>query len=261
MIYHKELRGKLDRFKRPVMRTFAMDLSDEILLSPILQGDLTKTLARGECLRDILRGDTDMDVCRIRLHTPSGTDLAVRVDPEKLLLDAAPAFLAEGFQGSLPIGQLFALIKHGQEHSIQGMVVVDVSYTGGRRLLGRESHRLSFLVYKGRIVWETVECGSETVRNQFLKILRVDENVSRLCGVGFGLVPGLELKGKTDWDEKALGVVSVEFGNNVMFGGIIDSSIHLVCTMLNPEVTVTEADGSFRSYQAGSQGLEPIMEE
>lgn len=154
----------------------------------------------------------------VHITSAAGTDLHLRVDGRKALLDT----------DSLPRGEAYIAPI---EESAQGVAVIDKAFFRGRFV---ESLRLTFSGGHVAGVEAPDSAGVEAFR-ELLAISSGDKDV--IAEFAIGTNPGAtEPIGNIALDEKIGGSVHIAIGMNERFGGRNKSNLHLDLVILKPTV-------------------------
>jgi aminopeptidase len=154
----------------------------------------------------------------VRLTSPAGTDLRLRVSGRKPLVDT----------DSLPHGETYIAPL---EDSAEGVAVIDKAFFRGRRL---ENLRLTFT--GGRVTGvEAIDVSGVESFWELLEASSGDKDV--IAELGIGTNPGvIEPIGNVSLDEKIGGSVHIAVGMNDRFGGKNRSNLHQDLVILKPTV-------------------------
>jgi aminopeptidase len=178
--------------------------------------------ARAEAVAAVLRGRRE-----VRITSPAGTDVTMRIDGRPLDLDIG-VVTDEAKLSNLPAGEV-ALAP--LEDQAEGTVVFDLGFWNGVRIEELETR------------FEHGVCRPIGARMGFEMFVGVLQNASGPANVigelGIGLNPAVgEPCGYMLTDEKILGTIHIAVGDNRMLGGVNDSSLHWDLLVMAPTVTV-----------------------
>ncbi|MFB6203114.1 MAG: aminopeptidase [Candidatus Nanohaloarchaea archaeon] len=135
----------------------------------------------------------------VRVKTPSGTDLTLRIEPEHLELDTGLIHEPGDF-GNLPAGETF-----GPAIAVNGTLVIDhTPIVDGAEGIEIEIEDSEVVAVRG----------PET---ELQRTFEEVENARKLAEFGFGTNPEAHLIGNVLQDEKSLGTVHFAFGDNTFF--------------------------------------------
>ncbi len=182
----------------------------------------------GRPLRRILQ-KTD----RIRITGASGTDLSFRIGGRPVFFhsgDLTPAEYAQGWRvAGLPAGEVFCA---PHEDSADGTAVFEADAVTGD---GFGSLSLEFK--HGRVIKARADRQEEFFHRRFAHATGDKLNIAEFA---FGINPQLSfIRGKA-WDERTPGTIHIALGNNSLWGGKNNASIHWDFFMVRPTI---HADG------------------
>lgn len=186
--------------------------------------DPNKMASLGHMLERVVNGEGTVQVT-----TPHGTNLSFRLDkrsPDYSYGLASEDKVEKGEVVFLPAG---GFEVSADEDSAEGKVVYDTPIRSGR---GRVEN-LALQVVNGRVKQLSARSGKE-IFDRYLSEGKEDEN--RFAFVGFGLNPRLQ-HGFTQ-DDKALGGVTIGFGDNKDKGGKNIASSGWWASMTKATVTI-----------------------
>jgi aminopeptidase len=154
----------------------------------------------------------------VRVASPAGTDLRLRLGDRKALCDT----------DSLPRGEAYIA---PQENSAEGEAVIDQAFVRGKCI---QNLRLTFSA--GRVV--TASAADLTGVESFRELLAASRGEKeRIAEFAIGVNPGArEPVGYIPLDEKIGGSVHIAIGMNENFGGRNRSNLHLDLVILQPTV-------------------------
>jgi leucyl aminopeptidase (aminopeptidase T) len=156
-------------------------------------------------LASLLDGDEE-----VHITTPYGTDLKFRLDRRRICVSGGLTSKEKAERGIVTFLPAGAVEVSANEASAEGKVVYDVPVNVGNGVVAG----LTLRIENGRIVKFAVENGKELF-SHYLEEGKGDSD--RFAFFGFGLNPNLR-HGFTQ-DDKALGGVTVGFGDNENKGG------------------------------------------
>ncbi|MFA6420264.1 MAG: aminopeptidase [archaeon] len=168
----------------------------------------------------------------LKCTTRSGTNLTFTLSPKvKWLPD--DGIITKKLWGNFVSGEAYTTPLR-----VDGTIVLDMFVTG----VGDVSKTpIRARISKGRVVFDSIQCASETARQKFLKILQTDKNASRIGELGLGTnVAVKQLTGGILIDEKFPGL-HVAFGDGYgEYTGIKgrDSLEHNDALLRNPTIVV-----------------------
>lgn len=159
---------------------------------------------------------------RITIRSEAGTDLEALIQGRKGKADTG-LLTEKGTYGNLPGGEAFIAPL---EDSAEGVIAFD----GPIASAGLEHPPILVEIKDGKAL--------RTDQPELRKIFSTVENACVVAEMGIGVNPKAGVIGNILEDEKALGTAHVAFGNNLNFGGVNRSQIHMDGILLNPTVMV-----------------------
>jgi len=156
------------------------------------------------------------------VRTKKGTNISFSASGRRAYVDSGIYNYPHAF-GNLPAGEVCLA---PQEGTARGRVVVD----GSIPYLGKLSSPLVFDFEKGFLV---------KLRGKGSKLLRSilsskGKAAFNLAEFGIGLNPRARLTGDVLEDEKVLGSVHFDLGNNISFGGSVNVPLHIDAVVRSP---------------------------
>jgi leucyl aminopeptidase (aminopeptidase T) len=176
---------------------------------------------------------------RIHITTPAGTDIRASIRGEDVIVECG--FATEpGQEAAFSDGEVSQMPSTG---SAEGVLVID----GPMAHFGLPVRPVSLKVEGGRVVsidGDTTQ--SEGLRDAVEKITDADN----LAEFGIGLNPLSRRNGHFQEEKKARGNVHAALGDNLFYGGEIQSAVHIDMVMYRPTVVLDErvivADGQLQ---------------
>jgi hypothetical protein len=191
---------------------------DDGVLEHELTADPADVAVRTAWLAERLTG-----VDQVRLTTPAGTDLTLRIGGRPILQETG--LLTEpGALGNLPWGEVFVAPL---EASAEGRLVVDLTVGNIR-----PAEPISLTFRQGRVV--EVTGGPEA--GELRQRLGTDPWSWTVGEFGIGANPRARICGKVTVDEKVWGTVHVALGSNLSFGGCNPAATHYDCVVSAPQL-------------------------
>jgi leucyl aminopeptidase (aminopeptidase T) len=192
-----------------------------IPISTFINGGLTAdyNMVNRNCKK---MSDSIKDKTNIRLTSPNGTDITLRIGKYRLDIDNG-FYHKPGSFGNLPAGEVDTAPDKG---STNGTLVVDK--------MGEFGGNINIKVKNGYgIRFE----GSQKLKATVIKLGKDGRNIAE---IGIGTNPNAKITGNVLEDEKVYGTVHMALGNNVSYGGDADVPFHSDGIILKPTL---EADG------------------
>ncbi|MDO4542419.1 MAG: aminopeptidase, partial [Bacillota bacterium] len=123
--------------------------------------------------------------------------------------------------GNLPAGESYIA---PQEGTANGVVVLDGSITN----MGKLKEPITLTFERGNVV--AVKGGTEA--NDLRSILtKAGKGSNNFAELGIGTNEGAVIIGDSLNDEKVLGTAHIALGDNMNYGGRVDSDLHLDCVL------------------------------
>ncbi len=156
------------------------------------------------------------------LVADDGTEITMSLEERAGFADLG-LYRNPGECGNLPAGESYIAPREG---TANGRVVLDGSITN----IGKLSENIILTFKEGRIV--SINGGAEAVVLE--KILaQAGKGSTNLAELGIGTNPGAVMTGDTLNDEKVIGNAHIALGDNINYGGRVESNLHLDCVMTN----------------------------
>ncbi len=197
------------------------------MLWKALDTDYEELKERGEKLGDRLRGGD-----KVRITSDKGTDLEFSIKNRHILVDdgvISQADIESGDVGNnLPCGEVFCAPI---EDSASGRAYFDLAFYRGNKIKGIDA------VFKdGRLM----ETEAEENGQLFQQVLENSQGDKDMIGeFGIGINPEVKRAiGYTITDEKILGSIHIAVGENRMFGGKNESTLHWDLVMMRPSFEI-----------------------
>ena len=174
--------------------------------------------AEGQALAAVWRR-----AARIRVTTPSGTDLSAPIAGESVIVECG--FATEpGQEAAFSDGEVSQMPNEG---AAQGTLVVDgpIAHLGAGDPVRLE-------VRDGRVV--DVQGGIRAER--LAEIVRTIPQADNIAEIGIGLNPACRRNGDFEEEKKARGLVHVAIGDNIFYGGTVECAVHMDMVLYAPDV-------------------------
>lgn len=168
-----------------------------------------------------------------RLTSAKGTDLAFTLDPaRRVMIDAGRFDAAMVDSGditkNLPCGEVYTTPV---EATVEGVALFDLAFVDGAPI-----RDLALTFEKGRLADARAAEGIAAFRKRYDAATGDRDRIGEL---GIGTNPALRAPiGHTLLDEKIFGSVHLALGENRMYGGVNESSMHWDLVMLAPTLAI-----------------------
>ncbi|MFW5953088.1 MAG: aminopeptidase [Candidatus Natronoplasma sp.] len=169
---------------------------------------------------------------KVHITSDKGTDLKFSIGDRHIIVDdgiISEEDIEDGFVGNnLPCGEVFCAPI---EDSANGKAYFDVAFYRGNEIRGIEA-----TFEDGKLV----EANAEKNEELFHEVIEnAQGDKKRIDEFGIGINPEVhQAIGYTITDEKIMGSIRIALGENKMFGGENDSSLHWDLVMLDPSFEV-----------------------
>jgi len=184
------------------------------------RADYEALLGEGRRLQALWKG-----VERIGLTTPGGTDLRADVAGEEVIVECG--FATEpGQEAAFADGEVSQMPREG---TAEGVVVVD----GPIAHLGLPPSPVTLEVEGGRV---RAVRGAAPQADELRRIVDEVEDADNVAEIGIGLNPRCRRNGDFEEEKKARGNVHVALGDNVFYGGSVESGVHIDMVLYRPTV-------------------------
>ncbi|MFB6241239.1 MAG: aminopeptidase [Candidatus Nanosalina sp.] len=211
-------RARSEATKAGVRGASMPKLTKEVMKTSV-QADYQRVREISDKAQSVLK-----DSSEIRIRTPSGTNLTLDVEKEKV--HKLDGILTEpGDFGNIPSGEIF-----GPGINARGKLVID------ELAMAPEASGTEVMIEKNTVV----DVKSDN-SNKLVKKLEEIEGAKNIAEFGFGTNPEAEIIGNNTNDEKILGTVHIAFGDNEFFlpdgdDRIVESEIHWDSVCVKPTV-------------------------
>jgi 2,5-dihydroxypyridine 5,6-dioxygenase len=201
----------------------------EITEDAMMNGGVTADFASIRPMIDrLLKVYTDGNT--IRYTTPAGTDLRASIaNRDGYFVSGVTDH--EGMLQALPTIEVFIAPI---EESVEGIIVVDASCSGG---VGLIDEPIYMDVKAGKIV--SIKGGTAAKKLQEKLSSMKTPNAYQIAEYGVGLNPKCRVIGTTE-DEGRYGTCHFGIGDNTGFGGVSEAPIHLDVILWKPTITIDE---------------------
>jgi leucyl aminopeptidase (aminopeptidase T) len=162
----------------------------------------------------------------IKVTSDLGTNLTASIAgrPYKL---GVPFVREPGQMSTFPGGEVWKGLVSG---SAQGVVVIDTSM----HMLGLLSDHIRYTVRNGKVV----KVDGEKEAKRLLDILENVPNWENIAEIAIGINPKARITGNVSEDKKGLGRVHVALGDDIIYGGTVESPVHLDGVIDKPQVYI-----------------------
>ena len=165
----------------------------------------------------------------IHITTPSGTDVQADIKGEDVIVECG--FATEpGQEAAFSDGEVSQMPSTG---SAEGILVID----GPMAHFGMPVRPMSLRVKRGKIV--SVD-GDSTQAVGIRGVIEKVANADNLAEFGVGLNPLSRRNGDFQEEKKARGSVHAAIGDNLFYGGKIQSAVHIDMVMYRPTVLLDQ---------------------
>ena len=165
----------------------------------------------------------------IHITSPAGTNLSAPIGGEAVMVECG--FATEpGQEAAFSDGEVSQMPRAG---AAEGVVVVD----GPIAHIGVPDTPITLRVTAGRVT--SVEGGSPqaTELKQIVQTIRDADNIAE---IGIGLNPACRRNGDFEEEKKARGLVHVAIGDNIFYGGQVESPVHMDMVIYQPTVLLDD---------------------
>jgi leucyl aminopeptidase (aminopeptidase T) len=165
----------------------------------------------------------------IHLTTPAGTDLKAPIGGEEVIVECG--FATEpGLEAAFSDGEVSQMPRQG---SANGVIVVD----GPIAHIGIPDSPIRLEVSAGRV---TAVEGASRQAAELRQIITSVENADNVAEIGVGLNPLSRQNGDFEEEKKGRGNVHVAIGDNIFYGGSMQSAVHMDMVMYRSTVRLDD---------------------
>lgn len=165
----------------------------------------------------------------IHVTTPAGTDLHAKIAGEEVIVECGFA-TQPGQEAAFSDGEVSQMPS---ENTAKGKIVVD----GPIAHLGQLSEPITLTVENGQVV--SIE-GKTRQADELRNIIENTENARNIAEIGIGLNPMCRRNGDFEEEKKGRGNVHIALGDNIFYGGTIQSPVHMDMVIYHPTVHLDE---------------------
>jgi leucyl aminopeptidase (aminopeptidase T) len=161
---------------------------------------------------------------KIEILGGNGTELELKLVNRKVFVEDYFSYYCDNFF-QIPSGEVYVA---PEEECSNGIIKISSKYLGLIQFdVLSELH-----ISKGRLIKINVG-NSKILTSRAESIFRIGEKIGEF---GMGINPSVNSSIITPWIEKSLGTIHVGFGDNIHFGGLHKSDMHVDLTI--PDITV-----------------------
>jgi hypothetical protein len=171
---------------------------------------------------------------KAHVTSPCGTDIRFDLYGWERPPEISSGYLLQSSTwGNLPGAEVYIAPV---AYSAEGKIVIDVTIDPDHRM----KSPIEFNVHKGRVNPESIKSDDEEAKKLLLDCL-AKQNGDVLCEFGIGLNREIRrIMGITLIDEKRYKTAHFALGDNIEFGGIIESPIHYDMIFDRPSISIDE---------------------
>ncbi len=166
---------------------------------------------------------------RMHITTAAGTDIAAPIARDDVIIECGYAN-RPGMEAAFSDGEVSCRPLEG---TAEGMIVVD----GPGALIARPSSPICVEVQEGKAVRVHGESPEAT---QLRTILETVPNADNIAEFGIGLNEASLRNGDFQEEKKARGNVHIALGDNIFYGGTVQSPVHMDMVIYAPTVSLDE---------------------
>lgn len=159
------------------------------------------------------------------ITSPGGTEIVAPIAHDNVIIECGYAD-RPGMEAAFSDGEVSCRPLEGEA---EGIIVVD----GPMAVLGTLSAPIRLRVARGRVV--AVE-GEGREAAELRRIVAEVSNADNIAEFGIGLNPACRRNGRFEEEKKARGNVHVALGDNIFYGGSIESPVHMDMVVYRPTV-------------------------
>lgn len=175
---------------------------------------------------------------QITIKTKKGTNLTAKIDKTtiKSSLGVNKKF---GDGGNLPGSEVYFAPKLNQAN---GTVIIDAS----SKLINKTQkikNPITITIKNGKITNITGKTEAKKLKQELeTQAKKSNDNALKICEIGIGTNNKATLLGAIIIDEKIKGTAHIAFGNNLWFGGKLNSTIHLDQVFKNSKIYLDDKE-------------------
>lgn len=175
---------------------------------------------KGDTLAGIWRNSREM-----RITSQAGTDIQAPIAFDDVIVECGYVHEA-GYMAGLPDGEVSSRPIEGKAN---GVFVVD----GPAAIVGNPEVPIKISVEKGKVVEITGDCPQADELREIVSTVPHADNIAEF---GIGLNPSSRPDGIFQEVKKRQGQVHIAIGDNVYYGGTVQSNVHIDLVVLDPTV-------------------------
>ena len=188
------------------------------------RADYDALLVDGKRLAEIWRGAT-----HVHLTSPAGTNLTAPIAGEAVMIECG--FATEpGQEAAFSDGEVSQMPR---AESAEGIIVVD----GPIAHVGVPDDPITLHVSGGRV---TSVIGNSPQAAALREIVHSIPHADNIAEIGIGLNPACRRNGDFEEEKKARGLVHVAIGDNIFYGGEVESPVHMDMVIYQPTVRLDD---------------------
>lgn len=163
----------------------------------------------------------------MHITSAGGTDIRAPIAHDDVLIECGYA-TQPGTSAAFSDGEVSSRPLQG---TAEGRFVID----GPGALIGRPERPITVSVTEGRV---SAIDGQGKAADTLRHLVDTVENAGNIAEFGIGLNPACRANGKFEEEKKRRGQVHIAIGDNIAFGGDIESAVHLDLVVCDPTVSL-----------------------
>ena len=228
-------RAVKELYDRRKLRSVSMVMRNiDIFTRGAARADYEALFEEGQQLAELWRSAE-----RIQVTTPSGTDIQADIKGEDVIVECGFA-TQPGQESGFSDGEVSQMPSEG---TANGVLVID----GPMAHFGLPVRPVAIRVEDGKVV--KIE-GDTTQAIGLRGVIEKVEDADNLAEFGIGLNPLSRRNGHFQEEKKARGNVHAALGDNIFYGGEVQSQVHIDMVMYRPTVKLDDhvivADGNVK---------------
>lgn len=182
--------------------------------------DYASVKESGDALAEIWRNSREMHIT-----SEAGTDIKAPIAFDDVIVECGYVHEA-GYMAGLPDGEVSSRPVEG---AANGVFVVD----GPAAIIGKPDSPIRIRVEMGKVVGVEGDCPQA---DELREILSTVPNADNIAEFGIGLNPASRPDGIFQEVKKRRGQVHIAVGDNLYYGGTVQSNVHIDLVLLDPTV-------------------------